>query len=114
MNEKDLLEFLIFIAEEDAQISTIIRFFNNQLGYEVNTLKHIVEHGVKMDIFQVVENDEGFENYTIVKGSEISEMDWSISNVSHEIYYKDIEYYRKQLLDSNSKIPNEFRGFIKE
>jgi hypothetical protein len=111
MNENDLLEFLIFIAEEDAKISTIIGFFTNQLGYEVNTLKNIVDYGVKMNILQVVENDEEF---IVIKGNELNKIDWSISNVRHEIYYKNFDDYRKKLFVSNPKIPNEFRGFIKE
>jgi len=111
MNEKDLLEFLIFIAEEDAQISTIIGFFTNQLGYNVNTIKNIVDYGVKMNILQVIENDKDFEHYIVV--SELSEIDWSISNVRHEIYFSDFEYYRKKLFVPNPKIPSEFRGFIK-
>jgi hypothetical protein len=114
MNEKDLLELLIFIAEEDAQISTIVGFFTNQLGYDVKILKNIVDYGAKMDILQVVKNDEYFKNYIVVKGNELNEIDWSISNVSHEIYYKDFDYFRKKLFVSNPKIPNEFRGFIKE
>lgn len=114
MNEKDLLKFLIFIAEEDAQISTIIAFFTNQLGYDVNTLKSIVDNGCRMDILQVIKNDEDFENYVEVKGSDLNEVDWSISNVSHEIYFKNFDYYRKELFVANPKIPNEFREFVKE
>ncbi|MFD2444174.1 hypothetical protein ACFSO7_09320 [Bacillus sp. CGMCC 1.16607] len=113
MNEKDLLEFLLFIAEEDAQIGNIINFFTNQLGYDLNTIKDIVDYGVKMNIFQVIENDEDFVNYRMVKPNELIKIDWSISNFKHEIYYSDFEYYRKKLFDSNPKIPNEFRCFIK-
>jgi hypothetical protein len=113
MNEKDLLEFLIFIAEEDAQISTIIGFFTNQLGYDVNFLKSIVYYGVKLDILQVIENKD-FENYEFVKVNEFNEIDWSISNVSHEIYFNDFDYYRKKLFVADPKIPNEFRCFITE
>ncbi|MBT2640078.1 hypothetical protein [Bacillus sp. ISL-39] len=114
MNEKDLLEFLTFIAEEDAQISTIVRFFINQLGYDENTLKSIVDFGVKMDILQVIKNDEDFEDHIVITGNDLNEVDWSSSNVSHEIYYKDFDYYKKELFVSNPKIPNEFRSFIKE
>jgi len=110
MNEKYLLEFLIYIAEEDAQISTITVFFINQLGYEVNTIKDIVEYGVNNNILRIIENDEDFEKNTEIK---VSEIDWSISNVRQEIYYNDIEYYRGKLLDTNPKIPDEFRCFIK-
>jgi hypothetical protein len=113
MNEKDLLEFLILIAEEDAQISTIIGFFTNQLGYDVNFLKSIVDFGMKMNILQVIENKDS-ENYELVKVNELSKIDWSISNVKHEIYFYDFDYYRKKLFDSQPTIPNEFRSFIKE
>lgn len=113
MDEKDLLEFLTYIAEEDAQIGTIIVFFINQLGYDVNILKNIVNYGVKMDVLQVVEHDENFKDFIVVKGNELNEIDWSISNVRNEIYFKDFDYYRKKLFVSNPKIPNEFRGFIK-
>ncbi|MBM6616324.1 hypothetical protein [Bacillus suaedaesalsae] len=114
MNENDLLEFLIYIAEEDAQISTIVGFFANQLGYEVNTLKSIVDYGVKIDILQVIKNDEDSENYIVLKGNELNEIDWSTSNVCNEIFYKDFGFYRKKLFVSNPSIPDEFRGFIKE
>jgi hypothetical protein len=114
MNEKDLLEFLTFIAEEDAKISTIVGFFINQLGYDVNTLKRIVDYGVKMDIIQVIKNDEDNDNCRVVEGNELNEIDMSISNVIHEIWFKDFGYYRKKLFVANPKIPNEFRGFIKE
>ncbi|WLD94438.1 hypothetical protein [Alkalihalobacillus sp. AL-G] len=113
MDEKDLLEFLMFIAEEDAQISTIIGFFTNQKGYDVNTIKNIVDYGVKKNILQVIENDEDLENYIVLKGIELSEIDWSTSNVRHEIHYNDFEFYRKKLFVSNPKIPHEFRCFIK-
>jgi hypothetical protein len=112
MNEKDLLEFLIFIAEEDAQISTIIRFFSNQLGHDVNTIKKIVEYGVKMNILQVIENDDDFKHYNVVKVSELNGIDWSISNVKNEIYYKDFDLYKKKLFVSNPKVPHEFKCFI--
>ncbi|MBM7571332.1 DUF4926 domain-containing protein [Aquibacillus albus] len=114
MREKDLFEFLIFIAEEDAQISTIVDFFTNQLGYEVNVLKNIVDYGVKMDILKVIKNDEDNENCMVVEGNELNEIDWSISNVIHEIWFKNFDYYRKKLFVSNPEIPKEFRGFIKE
>jgi hypothetical protein len=113
LNEKNLLEFLRFIAEEDAQIGTIIGFFTNQLGYDVNILKKIVNYGVKIDVLQVIENDEDFKNYIVVKDNELNEIDWSTSNVRNEIYFKDFDYYRKKLFASNPKIPNELRGFIK-
>jgi hypothetical protein len=111
MDEKDLLEFFTFIAEEDAQIGTIIGFFTNQLGYDVNILKNIVDYGVKMDVLQVIENDKDFKN--VVKDNDLNEIDWSTSNVRNEIYFKDFDYYRKKLFVSNPKIPNVFRGFIK-
>jgi hypothetical protein len=114
MNEKDLLEFLTFIAEEDAQISTLVGFFINLLGYDVNTLKRIVDYGVKMDILQVIINDEDFEDDIIVKSNELKEIDWSILNVSHEIHFNYFDYYRKELFVSNPKILNEFMTFIKE
>jgi hypothetical protein len=113
VNERDLLEFLTFITEEDAQISTVFGFFT-KLGYDVNTLKGIVDYGVKMDILQVIKYDEDYENYVLVKGNDLNEVDWSISNVSHEIYFKNFDYYRKELFVSNPKIPNEFRDFIKD
>jgi hypothetical protein len=113
MDEKDLLEFLMFIAEEDAQISTIVGFFTNQLGYDVNTIKKIVHYGVKMNILQVIENEQDLENYTVVKSMDLSKIDWSTSNVRNEIHYNDFEYYRKKLFVSNPKIPHEFMCFIK-
>ncbi|MGJ7912578.1 hypothetical protein [Neobacillus sp. LXY-1] len=114
MNEKDLLEFFTFIAEEDAQIGTIIGFFTNQLGYDVNILKNIVNYGVKIDVLQVIENDEDFKDYLEVKGNKLNEINWSTSNVRNEIYFKDFDYYKKKLFISNPKIPNEFRCFIKD
>jgi hypothetical protein len=113
MKEKDLLEFLMFIAEEDAQISTIISFFSSQLGYDVNLLKSIIYYGVKMDILQVIENID-CDKYEFVKVNELNEIDWSISNVGHEIFFNDFEYYRKQLFVDNPKIPNEFICFIND
>lgn len=113
MDEKDLLEFLILIAEEDAQIGIIIGFFTNQLGYDVNILKKIVNYGVKMNVLQVIENDEDFKDYIVVKGNELNKIDWSTSNIRNEIYFKDFDYYRNKLFVSNPKIPNEFRCFIK-
>lgn len=62
MREKDLLQFLTFIAEEDAQISTIVGFFINQLGYDVKSINQIVNHGVTINIFQVIDNDQDFGN----------------------------------------------------
>lgn len=113
MDEKDLLEFLTFIAEEDAQIGTIIGYFVNELGYDVNILKNIVNYGVKMDVLQVIENDENFKDYIVVKVNELNEIDWYSSNVRNEIYFKNFDYYRNKLLVSNPKIPDEFRCFIK-
>lgn len=113
MDEKDLLEFLTFIAEEDAQIGTLTGYFTNQLGYDVNILKNIVNYGVKMDVFQVIENHKDFKDYIVVKGNDLSEIDWSTSNVRNEIYFKDFDYYRRKLFVANPKIPNEFSRFIK-
>lgn len=109
MREKDLLQFLTFIAEEDAQISTIVGFFINQLGYDVKSINQIVNHGVTMNIFQVIDNDQDFGN-----GIGLSEIDWSTSNVKHEIHYNDSEDYRKKLFVANPKVPREFMCFIKE
>jgi hypothetical protein len=113
MKEKDLLQFLTFIAEEDAQISTIVGFFTNQLGYDVNIIKKIVNHGVKMNILQVIDNDQDLKNCTVLQSMDLSEIDWSTSNVKNEIHYNDFEYYRKKLFVSNPKIPDEFMCFIK-
>lgn len=113
MDEKDLLEFLTFIAEEDAQIGSIIGFFTIQLGYDLKILKNIINYGVKIDILKVIENDEDFKDYNVVLGNKLNEIDWSTSNVRNEIYFKDFDNYRKKLFVSNPKIPNEFRDFIK-
>lgn len=114
MKEKDLLQFLTFIAEEDAQISTIVGFFTNQLGYDVNIMKKIVNYGVKMNILQVIDNDQDLENCTGLQSMDLNEIEWSTSNVKNEIHYKDFDYYRKKLFVSNPKIPHEFMYFIKE
>lgn len=105
MKEKDLLQFLTFIAEEDAQISTIVGFFTNQLGYDINVIKKIVNHGVKMNVLQVIDNDQNFM-------IDLSEIDWSTSNVKHEIHYNDFECFRKKLFVSKPKVPNAFMCFI--
>lgn len=112
MKEEDLLKFLIFIAEEDAQISTIINFFIDKLGYDVTTIKIIVIYGVNNNIFKLVKNDENLKNYTILKSDEIEKIDWSISNTINEIYYNDYDYYRKELFVSQPQIPMEFKQFI--
>ena len=112
MKEEDLLKFLIFIAEEDAQISTIINFFINTLGYDVTTIKKIVNYGVNNNIFKLVKNDENFKNYTMLKSDEIERIDWSTSNNINEIYYNDYDYYRKELFVSHPQIPLEFKQFI--
>ena len=116
MKEKDLLQFLTFIAEEDAQISTIVGFFTNQLGYDVNIIKKIVNYGVKMNILQVIDNDQDqdLENCFGLQSMDLSEIDWSTSNVKNEIHYNDFDYYRKKLFVSNPKIPHEFMCFTKE
>jgi len=106
MKEKDLLQFLTFIAEEDAQISTIVGFFTNQLGYDVNLIKKIVNQGVKLNILQVIDSDQNLK-------MDLSEIDWSTSNVKNEIHYNDFEYYRKELFVSNPKVPHAFTCFIK-
>ncbi|WP_226535923.1 hypothetical protein [Fictibacillus halophilus] len=113
MKEKDLLEFLTSIAEEDAQISTIVGFFTNQLGYEVNVIKEIVNYGVKNDILHVIDNEQVHENCISVQIVDLSEIDWSISNVKNEIYYNDFDYYREKLFVSDPKVPQEFMRFIK-
>ncbi len=114
MKEKDLLQFLTFIAEEDAQISTIVGFFIKQLGYDMNIIKKIVNYGLKMNIFQVIDNDQDLENYIALESMDLSKIDWSISNVRNEIHFIDFDYYRKKLFDPNPKIPYEFMCFIKE
>ncbi|KML33310.1 hypothetical protein [Rossellomorea marisflavi] len=111
MKEKDLLQLLTFIAEEDAQISTIVVFFINQLGYDVKSINQIVNHGVTMNIFQVIDNDQDFGNGIGIQS--LSEIDWSTSNVKNEIHYNDSEDYRKKLFVANPKVPREFTCFIK-
>ncbi|MHC8520819.1 hypothetical protein ACPJHQ_05315 [Rossellomorea sp. H39__3] len=111
MKEKDLLQLLMFIAEEDAQISTIVGFFINQLGYDVKSINQIVNHGVTMNIFQVIDNDQDFGNRIGIQS--LSEIDWSTSNVKQEIHYNDSEDYRKKLFVANPKVPHEFTCFIK-
>lgn len=113
MKEKDLLQFLTFIAEEDAIISTIVGFFTNQLGYDVNIIKKIVNYGVKMNILQVIDNDQDLENCIGQQSVNLNEIDWSTSNVKNEIHYNNFDYYRKKLFASNPKIPHEFMCFIK-
>ncbi|MDO7908916.1 hypothetical protein Q5741_21305 [Paenibacillus sp. JX-17] len=114
MNKKDLLQFLTFIAEEDAQISTIVSFFTNQLGYDINIIKKIVNYGVQMNILQVIENEDEHKNINFLQSKELGEIDWSVSNVKNEIYYTDFEYFREKLFTSNPKIPHEFMCFITE
>jgi hypothetical protein len=114
MKEKDLLQFLIFIAEEDAQISTIVGFFTNQLGYDVNIIKKIVKHGVQNNVLKVINNDQDIENTIGLQSMVLSEIDWSTSNVNNEIHYNDFDDYRKRLFVSNPKIPHEFKSFIEE
>jgi len=87
-------------------------FFTNKLGYDVITIKNIVDYGVKMNILKVVENDKDFESSIVVKSDELNEIDWSISNNRYEIYYNDFDYFRKKLFVSNPKIPHEFKCFI--
>ncbi len=112
MKEEDLLKFLIFIAEEDAQISTIINFFINTLGYEVNTIKRIVNYGIDEKILIIVKNGENYRNYKVLKDNEIKKIDWSSSNNLHEIYYNDFDYYREKLFVPHPQVPMEFKQFI--
>lgn len=112
MKEEDLLKFLIFIAEEDAQISTIVNFFVNILGYELTTIQDIVNYGIDKNILIVVENDKNYRNYNVLKGDDINKIEWSISNNLNEIFYIDFDYFREKLFVSRPQIPMEFEQFI--
>ncbi len=112
MREEDLLKFLIFIAEEDAQISTIVNFFVNTLGYELSTVKEIVNYGIDKNIFVMVENDVNFKNLNVLKGDDINKVDWSTSNNINEIFYIDFDNFRRKLFVSHPRIPMEFERFI--
>ena len=112
MKEEDLLRFLIFIAEEDAQISTMVNFFINSLNYDVTTIKKVVNYGVNNNIFKLVKNDQKFKNYTMLSKDEVESIDWSTSNDINEIYFNDFDYYRNELFVSLPQIPLEFKQFI--
>jgi|LSQX01.1.fsa_nt_gb hypothetical protein len=112
MKEKDLLQFLIFIAEEDAQISTIVNFFINKLGYDVTALKSIVKYGIDKNILIVVESGNSNKECNVMKVDGIESIDWSTSNNINEIYYCDFNYYRKKLFVSHPQVPTEFKQFI--
>jgi isopentenyldiphosphate isomerase len=114
MKESDLLKLLIFIAEEDAQISTIINFFSNNLGYKVVDIKNIIEYGVGKSVFKIVEHDKDFERMMEVNDDEISKIDWSTSNSIQEIYFNDFEHYRKLLFVLQPQLPQEFSSLISE
>ncbi|KGE18410.1 hypothetical protein [Paenibacillus wynnii] len=101
-NKDDLLNFLRFIAEEDAQISTIINFFSNNLNYNVDDIKNIVNYGIRKNIFKVVKNDHNFKEVIELDTEDLIEVEWSTSNSIHEIYYNDFDYYRGILLISNT------------
>ena len=112
MKEEDLLKFLIFIAEEDAQISTIVSFFINTLGYKETTIKNIVNYGIDKNILIMVEGGVNDKSYKELKGNDIKKVDWSTSNNLNEIFYNNFEYYREKLFVSNPQVPMEFKQFI--
>jgi hypothetical protein len=112
MREEDLLEFLIFIAEEDAQISSIVNFFINTLDYELTTIKKIINYGIDKKIFIIVENGEEHKGYKVLNENDIKNVDWSTLNNLNEIYYCDFDYYRDILFSSCPQISMEFKQFV--
>ncbi|MNT41415.1 hypothetical protein D3C72_1777750 [compost metagenome] len=66
-----------------------------------------------MNILQVIDNEHELKKCIGLQSVDLTEIDWSTSNVKNEIYFIDFDYYRKILFVSNPKIPHEFMCFTK-
>lgn len=104
MNEEDLKELLLSIAEEDAIIAQLYNFFILEKGYSIDILEQIIEYGISIGWFEIV-------NVNCTDKLETS-IDWQTNNIFQEVLFSDMTIAISQLFQSSSEIPTTFRKFV--
>lgn len=106
MNEDDLKELLLSIAEEDAIIAQLYTFFIIGKGYSIDILEQIIGHGISIGWFEIVSVNCNDKLYTNI--------DWKIDNVFQEVLFSNIDIAIRYLFCSSDEIPATFKQFILE